>query len=367
MADKHGAHQTNDAWVISKTEDFCKSPSALAGYMISQTLAVSAPVATSVNGLGTPVLNMDSRITSVNGNKGGTGGGVVSGVNCGMCRPVANYAPTVRAEGKPVLRHDTVMCMNTAGPNGPSNTTGAINYLEKMKENPEVTKIALNWKKGDKEIVLPSGRKIPIRPAQPGEGSHYSPMPLEIVLESDANAGTVANETQHAMDDDKYGIGDGVPHDENGRKLHPLEAEARSDEASAPVVFIKYKETGIQYPETKYILNQHNTYVRRAKVLRRALEAQEKGDIKEAHRILREGGPECSGYENKLDPLPTPTPTSTPTGPPTGTPTPTSSPTGIPTGTPTQIPSPTPTVTPTGTPTPTSSPTGTPAPTGTPR
>jgi len=71
---------------------------------------------------------MSSRITNVTGNEAGIGGGVVSGVNVGMCKPVENYAPTVKAEGMCLLRHDTIMEMNTAGPDGVGNVRGKIVY-----------------------------------------------------------------------------------------------------------------------------------------------------------------------------------------------------------------------------------------------
>ncbi len=41
MADKHGAHKTSEAYVVSLCEDFCKSPVAPVGYMISQKLNMS--------------------------------------------------------------------------------------------------------------------------------------------------------------------------------------------------------------------------------------------------------------------------------------------------------------------------------------
>ena len=101
----HGAHQTIDAYVVSLVEDFCKSPIAPVGYMISQKLQYSQRVCTTVQGICTPVLNFSSRILSVVGDEAGIGGGVVSGTNLGSCRPLMLESRTVRAEGKPVIRH----------------------------------------------------------------------------------------------------------------------------------------------------------------------------------------------------------------------------------------------------------------------
>ncbi len=125
---RHGTHQTSEAFVVCLVEDFCKSPSAPVGYMVSQKLMVSERVCATVHGRGTPVLNMSSRLSSVIGNEAGTGGGVVSGVNLGMCRPVAGAAKSVRAEGQFVLRHGTIMAMNCAGIDGPENTFGKVIY-----------------------------------------------------------------------------------------------------------------------------------------------------------------------------------------------------------------------------------------------
>ena len=130
MASQLGAHQTEEAYVVSLSEDFCKAPGTPVGYMISQKLSVSERECCSVRGHGTPMLNMSSRISSVLGNEAGTGGGVVSGANMGMCKPIENFAPKVRAEGNNVVRHDTLMQMNCSGPDSEGNVIGKIVYLK---------------------------------------------------------------------------------------------------------------------------------------------------------------------------------------------------------------------------------------------
>jgi hypothetical protein len=128
MAPKHGAHKTTKAYVVSVVEDFCKSPTAPVGYMISQVLEVSEFVCTTVNGCGTPALNMQSRVMTVVGNEAGVGGGVKSSVNKGICKPIKDAAGSVRAEGHFLLRHCTVMEMNCASYDGPGNTFGILKY-----------------------------------------------------------------------------------------------------------------------------------------------------------------------------------------------------------------------------------------------
>ncbi len=177
MADKHGAHQTGEAWVVSLTEDFCKSPTVPVGYTIAQKLDQSVLTAGTVHALGTPVLNLNSRVQTVLGNEAGVGGGVVSGVNVGMCKPVADFAPKVRAEGQCVLRHDTTMEMNCAGPGGPGNVLGKIKYLS--SDSNASTSMDTT---GKKDEAYASGK----RPAGPKKTSVKGPDGTEIpVYESD--------------------------------------------------------------------------------------------------------------------------------------------------------------------------------------
>ena len=56
MADQHGADQTGEAYVVSLCEDFCKSPTAPVGCVISHKLDMSTLFCGTVNGCGTPVL-----------------------------------------------------------------------------------------------------------------------------------------------------------------------------------------------------------------------------------------------------------------------------------------------------------------------
>lgn len=265
MADKHGAHQTGEAYVVSLSEDFCKSPDKPVGYMISQKLDMSTLVCKSVNGCGTPVLNMSSRITNVTGNEAGVGGGVVSGVNVGMCKPVENYAPKVRAEGQYVLRHDTVMEMNTAGRSGTGNIVGKIIFSELPNTrfndaNPGEMCDAGEWRNPRKigEIgVAVDGqtRSIPIYEADYvgqglGPNGQYQPRgdSSRIIINSNTPKSTqdliLAHEKRHLVDDAFNGKLEGVLHDGQGNEISLEEAEARATQDGGAAASRKLKELG---------------------------------------------------------------------------------------------------------------------------
>lgn len=72
-------------------------------------------------------LTQKSRIYPVYGNEDGVGGGIISGVNKGWCRPRDN-APTVHVEGYEVLTDGCFFDMNCADPEGPANTLGIVSY-----------------------------------------------------------------------------------------------------------------------------------------------------------------------------------------------------------------------------------------------
>lgn len=218
MAEQHGAHQTAEAWVISLTEDFCKSPTAPVGYMIAQKLSESIQPASSVHGCGTPLLNLGSRISTVIGNEAGVGGGVVSGVNVGMCKPVAEFATKVRAEGLNVLRHDTVLEMNCTGPEGTGNTRGQITYLSGPGTSAAGAADVTDVPHDDKPTLRPKGdprgyvygpNETPI-PVYNGDIPHNGVYSVDaegpfIVLDPNRNPNaqryTLAHEREHVFQD----------------------------------------------------------------------------------------------------------------------------------------------------------------------
>jgi hypothetical protein len=76
----------------------------------------------------------NSRLSTVRCNEAGVGGGVLSGVNLGFCRPfLATHSTTVRVN-KSFVDYDfaTHMYMNCAGPDGPWNTIGQVIFLGNM-------------------------------------------------------------------------------------------------------------------------------------------------------------------------------------------------------------------------------------------
>jgi len=133
MADNEGTSKTNEAIVISKFPDVCLTPvgpnMVPVIYQIISQFDKSVGITTSVNFTGNPVFNSGSYISICTGNEPGVGGGITSGVNTGVCRP-SSWSPTVRVEGKWIVRHDDFFLMNCCGPEGTSNTIGKVVYIK---------------------------------------------------------------------------------------------------------------------------------------------------------------------------------------------------------------------------------------------
>lgn len=128
MADE-GGRKIADACVISKTLDFCKSPTAPVGYLIVGKLDQSIREAPTVNMTGKPVFTSFSRVATVIGNEAGVGGGVASLVNKGMCKPI-QWSHTVRVAGQWATMNSNEMWMNCAGPEGSGNVMGTLVYIK---------------------------------------------------------------------------------------------------------------------------------------------------------------------------------------------------------------------------------------------
>ncbi|WP_437335245.1 PAAR-like domain-containing protein [Sorangium sp. So ce394] len=132
MAENEGLCKTGNAWVVCIEPDVCKTPIGdemkPVPYQIRACLAAGVDEATTVR-LGTfDTATMASRITTVQGDEPGTGGGVKSGVNLGYCRPVT-HSTTVHAGGANVTYHTSLYAMNCAGPDGPENTFGKAVFM----------------------------------------------------------------------------------------------------------------------------------------------------------------------------------------------------------------------------------------------
>lgn len=316
MSEQHGAHQTGEAHVVSLCEDFCKSPVAPVGYMISQKLSVSTMQCSTVNGCGTPALNMSSRISSVTGNEVGVGGGVVSGVNVGMCKPVDNYAPTVRAEGQCLLRHDTVMEMNVAGPDGTGNTLGKIVYMDRLCKDTQNSgpKYAGEPRKiGEREV---NGKTVPIYEVDGANmgGGFYDKGAIYLNKGKWSEA-TLANELQHANDDAADGSFNNKLHKKNPEgeleELSQLEAEARSDQASIDELDKRRKKcTGVigsiangicWFRSPSVEASDRAFYANRKKALEAADKKIKAGDYEGAREIARKNPSACSYIESAIE------------------------------------------------------------------
>lgn len=131
MADKEGG-RLSQFIVTSLTPDVCKSPIYPVPYPIVGYLEQSVRFSPNVRFKGQPVFHMQSRVATVVGDEAGVGGGVVSNVFKGFCRPITAN-PTVKSNGSLIVWHlGTMMWMNCAGPEGPGNTVGILRYLPPM-------------------------------------------------------------------------------------------------------------------------------------------------------------------------------------------------------------------------------------------
>ena len=132
MADREATRRTGEAIVVSCSPDVCKTPVGSSmvpvAYQIVSDFDKSVDTALTVNFAGNPAFHAQSYLSTVVGNEAGVGGGVVSGVNKGTCRP-SKWSSTVRVEGNYIIRHDELFLMNCQGPEGSSNTTGKVVYI----------------------------------------------------------------------------------------------------------------------------------------------------------------------------------------------------------------------------------------------
>jgi len=124
------ARQTCDAYCKSQVPAFCKSPSAPIAYDLTGFFHQSETTASSVRMSSCEAFHVSSRLVTCVGNEGGVGGGVASGVNLGCCKPIDNWSTTVRSEKQLICRHDTVMGMNCAGPDGVHETVGPVYFIK---------------------------------------------------------------------------------------------------------------------------------------------------------------------------------------------------------------------------------------------
>ncbi|WP_133512911.1 PAAR-like domain-containing protein [Candidatus Thiosymbion oneisti] len=132
MSDDRGTNRSAEAYVVSMAPDVCKTPLGSTmvpvPYTITCKFDVAQATATRTRFGGQPVFTMSSYLPTVQGDEPGIGGGLISGVNLGACRPV-EHSKSVRVEGQWLVRHSDLMAMNCAGPKGTGNTYGKIVYI----------------------------------------------------------------------------------------------------------------------------------------------------------------------------------------------------------------------------------------------
>lgn len=130
------------ALVISIVPDVCWTP--VNGVMVAVAYTIIGRVDNAIDTdpkyliCGNPALTTKSRIPSVEGNEAGTGGGIISGVNCGWCRPI-EHSTTFKSSGNWLVREGDLFAMNCAGPDGPANTYGRLVILNQVAVAPSVT------------------------------------------------------------------------------------------------------------------------------------------------------------------------------------------------------------------------------------
>jgi hypothetical protein len=135
MADKRGANKSAEAKVVCLAPDVCLTPMGSSmvpvAYTIESRFNVAEMTAKAVNFGGLPVFNMGSHLPKVTGDERGVGGGIISGVNMGCCKPIpGSHSNSLRIEGEWLVRHGDLMEMNCSGPKGKGNTFGKIDYID---------------------------------------------------------------------------------------------------------------------------------------------------------------------------------------------------------------------------------------------
>lgn len=138
MAKLEAGRKSSKYMVKSITPDVCLTPPNMTPvpYNITIKLGEADKVSPNVNLKKEPAAIMSLVQSPVTGDEAGTGGGVVSGVNKGWCRP-ATFCPTVKASGHHLLYdQDTFCLMNCAGPKGPANALGKLHCLDDTSPGP---------------------------------------------------------------------------------------------------------------------------------------------------------------------------------------------------------------------------------------
>jgi len=132
MGDKEFARKIPKAYVVTTTPNVCKSPTAPVPYVSFSKFDEAVYTADTVKMTRCVTFTMNSRLSRTFADEGGVGGGMKSQVFGGMCRPFKHQSSTVFAQGGEICRHDMLMEVNCAGPDGPGNTYGKVLYAESL-------------------------------------------------------------------------------------------------------------------------------------------------------------------------------------------------------------------------------------------
>ena len=111
--------------IISVPHDWCKSTDSPVPYKIWAWQSSASNLANTVRQTDCHSHVLGSIVNQCYGDEPGTGGGVKSGTNLAECTPLS-ASPTVRAEGKPMVRYLDKWWMNH------KNTWGCLNNSEDM-------------------------------------------------------------------------------------------------------------------------------------------------------------------------------------------------------------------------------------------
>ena len=138
MATQEGTRASAEFMCICLAPDVCKSPTIPVPYKILSLFDCAVNFSTTVRFRTRFAFRHNSRLSTVRCDEAGVGGGVLSGVNLGFCRPIpTTHSKTVRVNGSFVDYHvGTYMFMNCAGPEGPFNTIGQVIFLGNMLPGP---------------------------------------------------------------------------------------------------------------------------------------------------------------------------------------------------------------------------------------
>jgi hypothetical protein len=116
MSDNYIARKQSGWTIVSIAPDVCKTPMGNSTppvpYPVTAQLEQAENATLSVRANGHPLVVYDkSNVPKTIGDAAGSAKGIVSGTVEGKCYP-KTHSLTVRAEGKPIVRHDDLFWMN---------------------------------------------------------------------------------------------------------------------------------------------------------------------------------------------------------------------------------------------------------------